>query len=87
MTDVKLREIFRLAGTVLEAAVRYDTDGKSLGRAIVRFEHPMEAVQAICILLRQSLMRINVETKIKAISSDIHQLQCIKLHRFKLERV
>lgn len=55
MTDLKLREVFQLAGNVLEVAVRYDSDGKSLGRGIVRFEHPMEAVQAICILLKPLL--------------------------------
>ena len=50
VTDAKLREVFQLAGNAVEVAVRYDSEGKSLGRAIVRFEHPMEAVQAICIL-------------------------------------
>ena len=50
MTKGKLEEVFRIAGNVIEAEIKTDHDGKSRGMGIVRFEHPIEAVQAICIL-------------------------------------
>lgn len=48
----KLKEVFGMAGTVKRADVKEDKDGKSRGMGTVTFEQPLEAVQAICILLR-----------------------------------
>lgn len=50
VTWKKLKDVFKLAGNVLRAEIKQDKDGKSRGMGIVTFEHPMEAVQAICIL-------------------------------------
>jgi len=47
---VKMEEIFKIAGNVIEVDLKSDKDGRSRGIATVRYEHPMEAVQAICIL-------------------------------------
>lgn len=47
----KLKEVFAMAGTVKRADVKEDKDGKSRGMGTVTFEQPLEAVQAICILL------------------------------------
>lgn len=47
----KLKEVFGMAGAVKRADVKEDKDGKSRGMGTVTFEQPLEAVQAICILL------------------------------------
>lgn len=46
-----LEEVFRIAGNVLSVELKMDKDNKFRGMATVRFEHPMESVQAICILI------------------------------------
>lgn len=50
VTDKKLREVFKLAGKVRDIDLSVDADGKSRGFAVVEFDHPVESVQAICIL-------------------------------------
>jgi len=51
VTAEKLEEIFRIAGNVLNVELKMDKDtNKFRGLATVRFEHPLESVQAICIL-------------------------------------
>lgn len=50
VSDRKLRDIFKMAGNVVSCELKVDKEGKSRGMGIVRFEHAMEAVQAICIL-------------------------------------
>jgi RNA recognition motif. (a.k.a. RRM, RBD, or RNP domain) len=45
-----LEEVFRIAGNVLSVELKMDKENKFRGMATVRFEHPMESVQAICIL-------------------------------------
>lgn len=46
----KLKEVFALAGNVVNAEIKEDKNGKSRGMGIVEFEQPLEAVQAVCIL-------------------------------------
>jgi len=46
-----LEEVFRIAGNVLSVELKMDKDSNFSGIATVRFEHPMESVQAICILI------------------------------------
>jgi len=48
--EKKLREVFKLAGRVVNTEIIVDKEGKSRGFAVVEYEHPVEAVQAICIL-------------------------------------
>ena len=50
VTESKLKEVFRMAGRIVDAEIRYDKEGKSRGIGLVKYEYPMEAVQAICIL-------------------------------------
>jgi len=50
VTKSKVEEIFRIAGNVIEIELKTDKDGRSRGMCTVRYEHPMEAVQAIGIL-------------------------------------
>ena len=50
VNKTKVEEIFRIAGNVIEIDLMTDKDGRSRGMCTVRYEHPMEAVQAIGIL-------------------------------------
>ena len=45
-----MKEVFRMAGRIVDAEIRFDKEGKSRGIGLVKYEHAMEAVQAICIL-------------------------------------
>ena len=53
--EKKLREVFRLAGRVVTAELNRDKDGKSRGHAVVEYDHPVEAVQAISMFNNQML--------------------------------
>lgn len=53
--DKKLREVFKLAGRVMNAEINVDKEGKSRGFGVVEYEHPVEAVQAISMLHNQML--------------------------------
>lgn len=50
MDEKKLKEVFRLAGRVIDAEISFDKEGKSRGFGVIEYEHPVEAVQAIGIL-------------------------------------
>jgi len=50
VTKSKVEEVFRIAGNVIEIELKTDKDGRSRGMCTIRYEHPMEAVQAIGIL-------------------------------------
>ncbi|XP_076251216.1 heterogeneous nuclear ribonucleoprotein rumpelstiltskin isoform X2 [Rhynchophorus ferrugineus] len=51
----KLKEVFRLAGRVVRVDLPIDKDGRSRGFAVVEYDHPVEAVQAISMLHNQVL--------------------------------
>ncbi|KAJ8918908.1 hypothetical protein NQ315_016810 [Exocentrus adspersus] len=51
----KLKEVFRLAGKVVRVDIPTDKDGRSRGFAVVEFDHPVEAVQAISMFHNQVL--------------------------------
>lgn len=61
----KLRQVFKLAGRVIDVDLSLDKDGKSRGFAVVEFDHPVEAVQAISMfdqqLLYERRMRIRLD--------------------------
>ena len=46
-----MKEVFKLAGKVVSVELNKDKEGNSRGHGTVEYEHPVEAVQAICILL------------------------------------
>lgn len=54
-TKGKIEEIFRIAGNVIEIDLKTDKDGRSRGMCTVRYEHPMEAVQAIALFNQQTM--------------------------------
>uniref|UniRef100_A0A1B0D2E3 RRM domain-containing protein n=1 Tax=Phlebotomus papatasi TaxID=29031 RepID=A0A1B0D2E3_PHLPP len=51
----KLKQVFKLAGRVVSVDLSTDKDGNSRGFAVVEYDHPVEAVQAISMLDRQML--------------------------------
>jgi len=51
----KLTEIFKMAGNVTSVDVKEDKEGNSRGMAVVKFEHAIEAVQAISMFHNQVL--------------------------------
>ncbi|KAL5274079.1 HNRNPM family protein [Megaselia abdita] len=51
----KLKQVFKLAGKVQNVELSLDKDGNSRGFAVVEYDHPVEAVQAISMLDRQML--------------------------------
>lgn len=55
VTGWKLRDVFKLAGNVLNAEIKEDKERKSRGMGVVTFEHPMEAVQAVSMFHNQVL--------------------------------
>lgn len=56
VTWQKLKDVFRLAGNVLNVDIKESRDGTPRGNAVVTYEQPFEAVQAISMLNNQSLM-------------------------------
>lgn len=55
MDNKKLKQVFKLAGKVQSVDLSVDKDGNSRGFAVVEYDHPVEAVQAISMLDRQML--------------------------------
>lgn len=53
MEKKKLKDCFRLAGRVVRVDMPLDKDGRSRGFAVVEFDHPVEAVQAISMFHNQ----------------------------------
>lgn len=53
--EKKLKEVFKLAGKVVNCELNLDKEGKSRGFGVVEYEHPVEAVQAISMLHNQIL--------------------------------
>lgn len=55
MDKKKLKEVFRLAGKIQKVDLSADRDGKSRGFAVIEYDHPVEAVQAISMFHNQIL--------------------------------
>lgn len=53
--EKKLRDVFKLAGRVINVDLPLDKDGKVRGFAVIEYDHPVEAVQAISMLQGQVL--------------------------------
>ncbi|XP_068155888.1 myelin expression factor 2 isoform X1 [Drosophila tropicalis] len=51
----KLKQVFKLAGKVQSMDLSLDKEGNSRGFAVIEYDHPVEAVQAISMLDRQML--------------------------------
>lgn len=63
--EKKLREIFKLAGRVMDIELYTDKEGKSRGCAVIDFDHPVESVQAISMfhdqLLYERMMTVRMD--------------------------
>ncbi|CAH4022130.1 myelin expression factor 2 isoform X1 [Pieris brassicae] len=51
----KIKEIFKMAGKVRNIDLAVDKDGNSRGFAVIEYDHPVEAVQAISMFDKQML--------------------------------
>ncbi|XP_055541582.1 heterogeneous nuclear ribonucleoprotein M [Wyeomyia smithii] len=51
----KLKQVFKLAGKVQNVDLSVDKDGNSRGFAVIEYDHPVEAVQAISMFDHQML--------------------------------
>lgn len=60
----KVKDVFKLAGRVIHASVKQDENGRSRGIAVVRFEHPYEALLAMVMLNGQSMNDRPIRVKI-----------------------
>lgn len=70
MDDAKLRQVFKLAGRVVEVDLSLDKDGKSRGFAVIEFDHPVEAVQAISMFDQQSLFERRMKIRLDRIPDN-----------------
>ena len=59
-----------MAGNVVATELKEDKDGNSRGMGVIKFDHPMEAVQAI------SMFHNQVDKQFRYISQDINLLIC-----------
>ena len=50
VTWQKLKDVFKVAGRIVNVEIQEDNEGRSKGCAVVQFEEPSEAISAICIL-------------------------------------
>lgn len=66
----KLRQVFRLAGRVLDVDLSLDKDGKSRGFAVVEYDHPVEAVQAISMFDQQTLFDRRMKIRLDRVQEN-----------------
>lgn len=50
--------MFRLAGRLVRVDVSLDKDGRSRGFAVLEYDHPVEAVQAISMFHNQVMLNL-----------------------------
>ncbi|XP_067929333.1 myelin expression factor 2-like [Watersipora subatra] len=68
-TEQKLKEVFSMAGSVTKLECKNDKDGKFRGMAVVAFETPLEALQAISMFHGQTLFDRNMSVKMDKLAS------------------
>ncbi|XP_050306212.1 myelin expression factor 2 isoform X2 [Anthonomus grandis grandis] len=66
----KLKDVFRLAGRVIDVELSVDKDGRSRGFAVVEFDHPVEAVQAISMFHNQFLFDRQMTVRLDRVSDN-----------------
>lgn len=66
----KLRQVFKLAGRVIDVDLSLDKDGKSRGFAVVEFDHPVEAVQAISMFDQQMLYERRMKIRLDRVQEN-----------------
>jgi len=68
--EKKIKEVFRLAGKVVGIELTRDKEGKSRGFAVVVYEHPVEAVQAISMFHDQDLKERRMSVRFDKVPED-----------------
>ncbi|VVC30356.1 RNA recognition motif domain [Cinara cedri] len=68
--EKKLKEVFKLAGRVLEVEIFSDKEGKSKGYGVVEYSHPVEAVQAISMFNNQFLFERPMSIRLDRTDKD-----------------
>lgn len=66
----KLKQVFKLAGQVMDVELSVDKDGNSRGFAVVEYQHPVEAVQAISMLDHQLLFERRMTVRMDKITKE-----------------
>lgn len=71
MDAKKLKQVFKLAGKVVSLDLSLDKEGHSRGFAVVEYEHPVEAVQAISMFDRQILFDRRMTVRLDRIPEKV----------------
>lgn len=67
----KLKDVFRLAGRIIRVDVSHDKDGRSRGFAVIEYDHPVEAVQAISMFHNQVLFDRQMTVRLDRVSDNM----------------
>ena len=77
--EYKIREVFSLAGTVLNVSLFKDRDGKSRGMSVIEYTSPTQALNAVLMFNNQVLnnrtMNVRFDTKPPGKDDDGYQQQ------------
>lgn len=74
VTAEQISELFRIAGNVINVEIKLDKENKFRGMALVRYDHPMEALQAISLLNGQSYFDRTLIVRVDKVASSKSQL-------------
>lgn len=73
VTVKKLKEVFLMAGTVLQVELKMDKAGASRGLATVYYENVVEAIQAIAMFNGQYLLERPMNVRMDRLGEAMHQ--------------
>ncbi|XP_041980825.1 myelin expression factor 2-like [Aricia agestis] len=71
----KIKEVFKMAGKIHHVDLAVDKDGNSRGFAVIEYDHPVEAVQAISMFDKQMLYERRMTVRMDRGSSDKFELR------------
>lgn len=71
----KLKEVFKLSGRLHSVDLATDKDGNSRGFAVIEFDHPVEAVQAISMFDRQNLYERRMTVRLDRVPDKNEQVK------------
>ncbi|XP_023951769.1 heterogeneous nuclear ribonucleoprotein M isoform X2 [Bicyclus anynana] len=71
----KIKEVFKMAGKVRNIDLAVDKDGNSRGFAVIEYDHPVEAVQAISMFDKQMLFDRRMTARMDRGMSDKTELR------------
>lgn len=75
MDAKKLKEVFKLAGGLHNVDLATDKDGNSRGFAVIEYDHPVEAVQAISMFDRQNLFDRRMTVRLDRVPDKNEQMK------------